>query len=508
MFEKNLSMFKAYDIRTVASNLTPDIRFRLVNSVLSYFKNEYGVSELVLAHDARLAGPELMEDFISIAGEYGVRLLVNPLPVSTCQFYYSAMRHKEAAAVMITASHNPGNYIGLKCMAPSLEPIAEACGRKGGLDEIGKLYRYSEFPKTGCPSKVTVFDYLSDYVNYSCSLAGLGPGALSGLRILANFVSGAAGMEVLSALSHLGADVTPLNLVPDGLFGKGDPNPIVKVRIAEMREALRLGSYDIGFCYDGDGDRLDVWMPEGEQLSPALNLSLIAPEIRQLFEGYFGSEDYHPQLYTCVKATPLAKEFQRNAGFRVHSIRNGHSYIKNSLRRNFMKQYLAAVEESAHYYMSFPYEPADFSKGFAAVENTLYFTLITAKRRLETPLKFDEAMKAQKSFARIREWPCEFRDPEKMKMALDDVEREAGSNGYSITKNTEDGESLDATLYFRGLPSSEWVQIVSRISRSEDGMIRFEICASDSQLAETANEMIVSTLKRYADSGDAVFFEE
>ena len=509
----NTSMFKAYDIRTKSAALQPALMVRLVHAVGRYLVEVLQVDRVVVGRDARLAAPALMEVAIDVLAQAGLNVSVNPLQISTCQFYYSCMQNPRAAGVMFTASHNPGSYIGMKLMAPGLQTLAMGSGPKGGISCIRELFCEGK-PCSFSPTKrgkVTIHRYLDEYIAYSSSLAGVDETSLKDVSILTDFLCGAAGTEMAEALGNAGAKVRVRNLVPDGRFPAGDPNPIILESIKPTWELMRRESFDFGFCYDGDGDRMDVMDHHGLQMTPSFNLSILLPEILSLFKqvhqsGYFGSDAWDPHMYYDVKANPPSIVQQAKTGVGVHIIRNGHSFIKESLRKNLSKQYLVASEESAHYYMNFPLDLHDYSKGFAATENTLYFTLLTAKMWSRYPEKYEQAMRMQESIHRQREWPCHFFQDKYLEPVVAEVEQVFRKDGLEIFKTMENGEDLDATLMRSGLPEhmdahtdlqGDWLQVAQRISRSEEGMTRWEVASSSQERLDETVRKIRSITNRY-----------
>ena len=101
---------------------------------------------------------------------------------------------------MVTASHNPGCYIGLKLMAQDVFPLAYGCGKEGGIEKIKEIYlsepSFSSSEKKG---KLHIINYLDDYISYSMALAGVKEGDLKGQKILLEFLNGSAGTEVAMA---------------------------------------------------------------------------------------------------------------------------------------------------------------------------------------------------------------------------------------------------------------------------------------------------------------------
>jgi phosphomannomutase len=508
-----LGMFKLYDIRTKEQNLTDEIRQRLYNAIVLYYKESVKASSIVICRDARLYVPQLVEGLTAAFTKAGINVLVNPLPISTCQFYYTCMKHKESAGIMVTASHNPREYVGMKLMAPGLLPIAYGNGPEGGIEKIKANYIAGgevdcASATSGPAGKVTVVNELESYINYSMELAGVKEGSLKGLRVLIDFLNGSAGFEEALAFQKAGADVTFRNFVPNGFFPNGDPNPIIETSIAPAREAMKEGSFDIGFCFDGDGDRLDLMDSDGQQIVPGLNMSVIIPKVMEIYGNT------KREFYADVKALPVALCEITRAGANVHIIRNGHSFIKAKLRDNCNSGYFASEEESAHYYMNFPYDVKDHSKGYAAVESTLFFALLTAKCRLENPNAYKRAKAIQNSIYRDREWPlyCEAA-PEMMPQILDDVEKKMVSLGAQVIKTMDDGSDLDATLMRFNLPEKfdsstslegkTWSQVAQRISRSEDAMVRWEVVSNDKAQCDKLNSIIREIADVYVNKGYA-----
>jgi phosphomannomutase len=171
---------------------------RLVKAIGRYFIEVLQVSSVVVGRDARLAAPPLLELAIEVFADMGLDIVVNPLQISTCQFYYSCMQNPQSAAVMFTASHNPGSYIGMKVMAPGFQTLAMGSGPKGGITCIGNFIAIT--PTNGPHRRrerlVKVHRYLDEYISYSLKLAGLEKDSLKGTSILVDYLCGAAGTEV------------------------------------------------------------------------------------------------------------------------------------------------------------------------------------------------------------------------------------------------------------------------------------------------------------------------
>lgn len=514
MKDLNLGAFKAYDIRTKISNLDDELKLRLYNAVVAYVKDSLKAESVVICHDARLYVPEMAEDLAMMMRNAGINVFINPQPISTCQFYHSMMKHRDSAGVMLTASHNPKEYVGMKLMAQDLIPLAFGYGPDGGVAKIKENYVNNVVvPPVNAKGKVTVINYLDSFIDYSLKLAGLKSGDLKGERIMLEFLSGSSGTEIALAFQETGANLVLRHVVPNGFFPSGDPNPIIESSIAPARKAIVEEKCNFGFCFDGDGDRLDLIAPNGSQIVPGYNMSILIPELVRLYKPFLG--DREPQFYADVKAIPAAVVDMAKQGVGVHIIRNGHSFIKAKLRENFANGYIAAEEESAHYYINLPYDINDFSKGAAAVESTLFYSLLTAKCYHENPEQYKLAQEKEHSLFREREWPlhCE-KHPEIMPELMDRVEDKMKSLGAHVIKTMEDGSDLDAVLMRFNLPQTfdknstlerSWVQVAERISRSEDAMVRWEVASNDKASCEKMNGLIHEITDEYVNAGKASY---
>ena len=506
----NLTMFKQYDVRTRYNSLTVEIKERLYNAIAVYIKDSVKAKSVVIGRDARLYVPELAEGITRLLRKAGLDVYINPLPISTCQFYYSCMKHRESAGIMVTASHNPGEYVGLKLVGPEVAPIAFGCGPDGGIAKIKELYIADAKAETAKEGRMFVINYMEDYIRYCMKLSGVTEGSLKGTRIMLEFLNGSAGSELALAFQKAGADLELRDVAPDGFFWRGDPNPIIETSIAPTRAAMREGNFDFGFCFDGDGDRVDLMAPNGEQIVPGLNMSIIVKKMIDIFHGT------KMEVYADVKAIPLSLCEIAKSGVKVHIIRNGHSFIKEKLRDNCANGYFAAEEESAHYYLNYPYDPDDLSKGFAAIESTLFIALLTARCFKEDPEAYRRAYRLQTSLFREREWPlhCEAA-PEKMPLLMDEVENRMRELGATVIKEMDDGSDLDACLMRFNLPETfsadysldgkKWVQVAQRISRSEEAMCRWEVVSNDPELCSQYNGYVKEITDRYVAAGYAKY---
>jgi phosphomannomutase len=478
----NLSMFRAYDIRTPSARLTPDLSRRLADAEAEYFREVLGTDSVVVGHDARRTGPAYLTIAVQAYCDAGLDVIYVPGVCSTSYFYYCAMRHPQAAGVMIGASHNPADDTGRKILGPGVQPIAEAIGPAGGLAEIKRRYaagRPSASPKRG---RIRPVELLDDYIAYSMSLAGVAPGGLKGLRIFHDYLFGAAGREMMLGFARAGADLTPAHFAADGRFPLGDPNPVKQAVIQPGLDLFAASNFQLANFFDGDGDRIDFYHGDGTYVASSFVYAALVPEIRQRFAGDGWG------VFADLKSNPLAVIEMARAGVAVDVIRNGHSQIKQSLYEEPHR--FGAVEESAHYYEAFELDGRRY-----CTENTLYLALLAARVWLEDGPRIERLLEIQRTTVREREWGYKFPGDRQRAEALLSVQEFFASQGASAMQRMKNGMDLEATLMRRGLPfdvtaqtrlADDWLQVCQRVSQSEDGLARWEVVGADRRLVEQA----------------------
>jgi len=475
----NLSMFRAYDIRTPAGLLTDELAGRLARADAAYFRTVLKVEGVVLAHDARSTGPRYLRIAAEVFRQAGLDVIWLPGVASTSYFYYVAMRHPHCAAVMIGASHNPAGDTGQKILGPGVVPIAEKIGPEGGLDKIRDFYLAGEKPPADRQGRIHACELMGVYVDHSLRLAGLRPGGLEGARILHDYLYGAAGREMIFGMDRAGAALTPLHFTPDGSFPLGAPNPVKQDVIREGIERLAAGDYLLATFFDGDGDRIDFYRGDGAYLSSSFVYAAILPEIR----GRFPGEGLG--VFADIKSNPLAVIEMARAGVAVDVIRNGHSQIKKALHDEASR--FGAVEESAHFYEAF----TTGSPHRYCTENTLYMALLVARVWRDDPARMNRLFEIQSTTARQREWGYKFPTDARRAEALQAVREHFEAQGFRAMDRMKNGMDLEATLLRRGLPfdvdqttqlAADWLQISQRTSQSESGLARWEVVGANPEL--------------------------
>ena len=489
----NLSMFRAYDIRTPSADLPDHLAIRLAHAEAIYYRDVLRAPGVLVARDARESGPRYLELAADVYRRAGLDVLVVPQVASTCMFYFAAMKHPQYAGVMVGASHNPAGDTGRKIVGPGAIPIAGDIGPEGGLSRIRELYLEGGDSTSATPGRITAYDPTDEYIEYSMRLAGVSPGSLKGLSLMQDYLHGAASREMMLAFGLASASLTPLHHAADGSFPLGDPNPVKQATIRDGLAELCAGDYRFGTFFDGDGDRIDFYRGDGAYLSSSFVYAALLPEIRSRFpQSGLG-------VYACLKCNPLALVEMARTGLTTSIIRNGHSQIKNALAEDVTK--VGTVEESAHFYEAFELDGHRY-----CLENTLYVALLIARLWHQDPARFDRLLEIQALTAREREWGYKFPNDEARQAALDAVEAHFLADGAKSKRRMDNGYDLEATIMRKGLPfdigaestlEPGWLQVCQRVSQSENGLARWETVAADPALASDAKRVIAGIVRQF-----------
>ena len=383
-----------------------------------YFRDELGVSAVMVAHDARRTGPQYLSLAAECIGPLGSKWFIwgasvaHPTSITPPCVIRITPRSCSAPPIIRPATR------ARRSSAPTWPPSprVSAAGRFG---EDQGIVPCRHFANSGRRSSGLRLD--GDYVDYSMSLAGVGPGGLRGRRLLQDYLFGAAGREMMLAFELAEADLEPLHFVADGDFPLGDPNPVKQNVVREGLERLRTGEFAWGAFFDGDGDRIDVYGGDGVYLASSFLYAAMLPLIRQRFSGEGLG------VFADLKSNPLAIIEMARTGVTVDVIRNGHSQIKQSLVDDPTR--LGAVEESAHFYEAFYLGD---SPRFCT-ENTLYIALLAARTWREQPQRVQAMFELQATTAREREWGYKFPSDQQRDDAL-----RGGPRAFRVARGTLD----------------------------------------------------------------------
>jgi phosphomannomutase len=322
-------VFKAYDIRGRADNgeIDPGL-FRLIGQS---FVSLLGVDEVAVGRDVRVSSPDLFEglvDGITSAGSDVIDL--GEVPTDLVYFYSG--KHSVPGAI-ITASHNPSEYNGLKLCRAGAAPV----GADTGLAEIKEMVLRAEPKHDAATGDVRRVDAVDDYVDHLLSIVGaatIGP-----LRVAADGGNGMAGVTVTKVFDLLDASLDGLYLEPDGTFPNHPADPIQLENLKDLIDKVSSGGHDLGVAFDGDADRAFFIDDEASPVSGSTVTALIA---RWMLHRHPGASIIHNLITSRAVA-----EVVREAGGVPVRTRVGHSYIKQVMAESGA---VFGGEHSGHYY--------------------------------------------------------------------------------------------------------------------------------------------------------------
>src|SRR5919107_952836 len=326
------SIFKAYDIRGVyPENLDESV----ARDIGRAFVNHLGLSgsRVVVARDMRLSSESLERAFTEGVTGAGADVLDIGL-VSTDALYFAVGYLEEPGGAMITASHNPKDYNGLKLCRED----AIALSGDEGISQIRDLITSGTLPDPNEDAgSVEEGDIIEDYAEHCLSF--INAEGLRPLKIVVDAGNGMAGKMLPPIFEKLPFEYVPMYFELDGSFPNHPPNPIEPQNIEDLQERVVAEGADFGAAFDGDADRCFIVTEKGETISGDILATLVA---KNVLEKEPGAAIVYSAV--CSKALP---ELVRREGGRPIRTKAGHSIIKPQMRKN---DAAFGGEHSGHFY--------------------------------------------------------------------------------------------------------------------------------------------------------------
>ncbi|MDJ0953432.1 MAG: phosphomannomutase/phosphoglucomutase [Acidimicrobiia bacterium] len=320
-------IFKAYDIRgTVPDQLDEDAA-RRIGAAFARFA---GTDRIAVGRDCRDSSPGLAAALIEGITAQGVH--VDDLGMITTDMVYYASGSLDQPGAMITASHNPKGYNGIKLCLAGAAPV----GVDSGLVDIQELAGQDLEPAPE-PGTVIERNVLAGYVDHLLSIVDVDK--INELRVIADGGNGVAGIAVPSVYERIPARLTGLYLEPDGEFPNHHPDPLRPENLVDLEATMRAQSCDLGVAFDGDADRAFFI---DDELNPLPGSTVTGIVAAWFLRNNPGEKIVHNLI--CSKAVP---ETVTAAGGEPVRTRVGHSYIKQVMKETGA---IFGGEHSGHYY--------------------------------------------------------------------------------------------------------------------------------------------------------------
>ncbi|BFM11779.1 phosphomannomutase CpsG [Simiduia litorea] len=326
---ENLSCFKAYDIRgKLGSELNTEIAYRIGRAYVEYLNPK----SVVVGGDVRLTSEELKQAFAEGVMDGGSDIIDIGM-CGTEEIYFATSHLGVDGGVVVTASHNPIDYNGMKMVRRNSKPISNDTG----LLDIKALAEKNTFPtkvKKGSYSKTSI---LSAYVEHLLGYVDVTK--LKQLKLVVNAGNGAAGHVIDALESHLPFEIIKIQHEPDGTFPNGIPNPLEEGNRQATIDAVRLHSADMGIAWDGDFDRCFLFDEQGNFTEGYYIVGLLAEAFLAKNPGQKVIHD--PRLFWNTQDIVSA------SGGKAIQSKTGHAFIKEKMRE---EDAVYGGEMSAHHY--------------------------------------------------------------------------------------------------------------------------------------------------------------
>ncbi len=321
-------IFKPYDIRGIVPD---ELDETVAEAIGAAFARLTGAPSVAIMHDMRTSSPLLAEAFGRGVASQGADVVAGGLG-STDMLYY-ASGSLGIPGAMITASHNPAKYNGIKLCRSGAKPIGEDTGL-AELQEAAERGMPAQQPRTGT---ITGRDLLPEYASFLKSLVDLS--GIRPLKVVADAGNGMAGHTVPQVFAGLPVTVVPLYFELDGTFPHHEANPIDPANLADLQRAVLEHGADVGLAFDGDADRCFVVDERAQIVSPSVLTALIAA--REL-----AREPGATIIHNLITSRAVPEIIAEHGGKPVRT-RVGHSFIKARMAETGA---VFGGEHSGHFY--------------------------------------------------------------------------------------------------------------------------------------------------------------
>lgn len=322
------AVFKAYDIRGLYPGEWDAPLARLIGNAFVRYLN---AESIVVGHDMRTSSPALAHAFMEGATLAGAD--VTFIGLASTDMLYFASGHLSMAGAMITASHNPAEYNGLKMCRASAAPI----GQETGLNQIKAAVEMGLIERAEEMGEIEEKNLLDEFRDHCLSF--IDPQALDGLNVIADTANGMGGLVVPHVFESLNCSLEVLFQELDGTFPNHPADPIQPENLKDLQRRVVETNADVGLAFDGDADRVFLVDDLGQPLGGFLTVAIVAQSLLAKNPG----ESIVYNLI-CSKAVPETIEASGGKAIRT---RVGHSFIKQVMADTGA---IFGGEHSGHYY--------------------------------------------------------------------------------------------------------------------------------------------------------------
>ena len=319
------SIFRKYDIRGIYPTQINEQIIHKISKAISIKCFNEGISEICIARDGRLSGEKLLSALENSLSKNGIDV-INIGMATTPLLYFAAKKIKSKSGVMITGSHNPKNYNGIKLIINDKSV--------SGTEIYNLINNIDEVPER--KGKIRFKDFKDDYILEIKKNIVL----KEKLKVVIDCGNGASGCVAPRLYSELGCDVINLYTEIDGNFPNHHPDPGKPENLIDLIEKVKDTNADLGLAFDGDGDRVGLVSADGEIVFPDKVLMMLCKDILSSSKG---------KIIFDVKCTDSLPKLIKDYGGTPIMYPTGHFNIKNGIKEH---NPLLAGEMSGHIFFN------------------------------------------------------------------------------------------------------------------------------------------------------------
>ena len=310
MSELNKSIFREYDIRgIVPDELNEDTISKIAKSIALKCHKE-SVDEVVIGRDGRLSGPTLLNSLQKFLNKNGINT-INIGLVTSPLLYYAAKKIASKSGIMLTGSHNPKNYNGIKLVIDD-KPVSGT-----------EIFAFSQMDtELECASGSNAFlDIKDSYIEEVANGFSFGK-----LKVVVDCGNGAAGIIAPDLLRAVGCEVIEIFCDVDGNFPNHHPDPGKEKNLVDLIEKVKETNADIGVAFDGDGDRLGAVTSSGKLIYP--------DQMMMIFSKKILSNQNNKTIVFDVKCSDFLPKIIKDSKGIPFMSPTGHFHIKNNIKKH------------------------------------------------------------------------------------------------------------------------------------------------------------------------------
>ena len=323
--EISKSIFRDYDIRGIYPDQINESVIQKIAKAISLKCFNEGVSEICVARDGRLSGKELLSALESSLSENGINV-INTGVATTPLLYFAAKKSKFKSGVMITGSHNPKNYNGIKLIINDV-PVS-------GVEIYNLINQNQDVSKN--KGKITTKDFKEEYISEIKKNININ----KKIKVVIDCGNGASGCIAPKLYKSLGCEVISLYDEIDGNFPNHHPDPSKPENLIDLINKVKESNADLGLAFDGDGDRVGVITNNGEIVFADKILMILSKDILSIKKG---------TIIFDVKCTDSLPKLVKECGGNPIMYPTGHFNIKNGIKKH---NPLLAGEMSGHIFFN------------------------------------------------------------------------------------------------------------------------------------------------------------